>query len=348
MATPADQRLLELCDKWLKSLELHIRYSGLDTESYWKVQPWPEHQRPSRWIIDLAVQKAVALRSQVQERIKQGDAKFSDALELMTFLANLIGSEHIERFIPLADPENEVDLRAPAPEDAASDGTTGTRQMPDLASGVPPTAPTEPSTRPPAHAAPSPARAAPSPARAAPSPAVEPPPAPRPPPSPEPPRAAPARPAPVRVPPAPVAPARAEPQPAAPSRPPSRPPAPARAAQPSDPVSATATREMPEFVPTKRRAPPVGTSHVARAERRSAQTKPAPRPSGRQPGKLEVSEEAAREQVIADAARLVQWGRKWYELAELIARMADRPSLPEVRRILKDNKTAIEKKAGGG
>ena len=151
MATPADQRLLELCDKWLKSLELHIRYSGLDTESYWKVQPWPEHQRPSRWIIDLAVQKAVALRSQVQERIKQGDAKFSDALELMTFLANLIGSEHIERFIPLADPENEVDLRAPAPEDAASDGTTGTRQMPDLASGVPPTAPTEPSTRPPQH-----------------------------------------------------------------------------------------------------------------------------------------------------------------------------------------------------
>src|ERR1700679_3373020 len=111
MATPADQRLLELCDKWLKSLELHIRYSGLDTESYWKVQPWPEHQRPSRWIIDLAVQKAVALRSQVQERIKQGDAKFSDALELMTFLANLIGSEHIERFIPLAAPENERDLK---------------------------------------------------------------------------------------------------------------------------------------------------------------------------------------------------------------------------------------------
>ncbi len=140
MATPADQRLLELCDKWLKSLELHIRYSGLDTESYWKVQPWPEHQRPSRWIIDLAVQKAVALRSQVQERIKQGDTKFSDSLELMTFLANLIGSEHIERFIPLADPENEVDLKAPAPEDAASDGTTGTRQMPELASGAPPTA----------------------------------------------------------------------------------------------------------------------------------------------------------------------------------------------------------------
>ena len=52
--------------------------------------------------------------------------------------------------------------------------------------------------------------------------------------------------------------------------------------------------------------------------------------------------------MIADAVRLVQWGRKWYELAELIARMAGRPPLSEVRRILKDNKTAIEKKAGGG
>ena len=129
MATPADQRLLELCDKWLKSLELHIRYSSLDTDSYWKVQPWPEHQRPSRWIIDLAVQKAVALRSQVQERIKQGDAKFSDSLELMTFLANLIGSEHIERFIPLADPENEVDLKARPPE-----------AQPDPAPDAPPSA----------------------------------------------------------------------------------------------------------------------------------------------------------------------------------------------------------------
>jgi len=34
------------------------------------------------------------------------------------------------------------------------------------------------------------------------------------------------------------------------------------------------------------------------------------------------------------------------ELPELIARMADRPPLPEVRRILKENKVAIEKKAG--
>jgi hypothetical protein len=44
---------------------------------------------------------------------------------------------------------------------------------------------------------------------------------------------------------------------------------------------------------------------------------------------------------------LVQWGRKWYELPELIARMAGRPALPEVRRILKENKAAIDAKSAG-
>jgi hypothetical protein len=53
-----------------------------------------------------------------------------------------------------------------------------------------------------------------------------------------------------------------------------------------------------------------------------------------------------REQVIADAARLVQWGRKWYELAELISSMADRPHLTDVRRILKDNKSLIDERVG--
>src|ERR1039457_4888018 len=136
MATPADQRLLELLEKWLKSLELHLRYSSLDADRYAKIQPWPEHQRPSRWIIELAMQKATALRTQAQERIKMGDVKFSDSLELMTFLANLIGSEHIERFIPLADPANERAL-APAPDDATTvtsvtSATTATREMPQF------------------------------------------------------------------------------------------------------------------------------------------------------------------------------------------------------------------------
>jgi hypothetical protein len=269
MATPADQRMLELLGRWLESLELHARYSSLDDDSYWKIQPWAEHQRPSRWIIDLAKQKTLALRAQVQQRIKSNDAQFSDSLELMTFLANLVGSEHIERFIPVAEARNERALTptgaAPA-DDEAPDGQEG--QESDA----------------PAHTA-------------------------------------------------------------------------AHVAHGSAPDAATATREMPKFLTPKRTVPaPVSTPQVTRNERKTAAvTKAAPKAPNKPPPKKVAPppertgpSDAAREQVIADAARLVQWGRKWFELPELIARMADRPTLPEVRRILKENKAAIEKKAGVG
>jgi hypothetical protein len=252
MATPADQRLLELLGRWLESLELHTKYSSLDDDSYWKVQPWSEHQRPTRWIIDLARQKTVALRAQVEHRAKSGDTQFSDALELMAFLANLVGSEHVERFIPVAEARNERDLSKA--QQKASDDTSE--------------------------------------------------------------------------------------QPA---------------------VTVTATREMPKFLGAKRAPPPAGTAQVARNERKPAPVlkpapavlKPAPKAPVRPPPKKPATQpertgpsDAAREQVIADAARLVQWGRKWFELPELIARMADRPALPDVRRILKENKAEIEKKIG--
>jgi hypothetical protein len=237
MATPADQRLLDLLEKWLTSLELHAKYASLDDDSYSKVQPWPDHQRPSRWIIDLAKQKAVTLRNSLQERIKMGDAKFSDSLELMTFLANLVGSEHIERFIPLAEPATERSLGH------------DTQNAPTVE--------------------------APGPA-------------------------------------------------------------------------ATGTREMPKFVAGKQREPPAtGTAQVARSERKP-KPPPAPTPPSESESSAQGPSETVREQVIADAVRLVQWGRKWYELAEVIAKMADRPHLTDVRRILKDNKAVIDKKAGRG
>src|SRR5476649_2002686 len=116
MATPADQRLLELLGRWLESLELHTKYASLDDDSYWKIQPWSEHQRPTRWIVELAKQKTIALRAYVEQRAKAGDAQFSDALELMAFLANLVGAEHIERFIPVADASNKRDLTAKTAE----------------------------------------------------------------------------------------------------------------------------------------------------------------------------------------------------------------------------------------
>jgi hypothetical protein len=252
MATPADQRLLELLGRWLESLELHTKYSSLDDDSYWKIQPWSEHQRPTRWIVDLARQKTLALRAQVEQRAKAGDTQFSDSLELMAFLANLVGSEHIERYIPVAEARNERDLSAKTAEHEANtveQDTGNTAQQPT--------------------------------------------------------------------------------------------------------VSVTATREMPKFSGAKRVPPPQGTSQVARNERKTtaAIAKPAPKPPVKQPPKKPTAQperapDSAKEQVIADAARLVQWGRKWFELPELIARMADRPALPDVRRILKENKVAIEKKVG--
>jgi len=141
--------------------------------------------------------------------------------------------------------------------------------------------------------------------------------------------------------------------------------------------SVTGTREMPKFLGSKRMPPAAGSAQVARTERKSAlPAKPAARAVSKQPPRLgtaaksapvsrpaakpaaktsppaltgrETPSDIVRAQVVADASRLVQWGRKWYELPELIARMAGRPSLPEVRRILKENKTAIDAKAGGG
>jgi len=287
MATPADQRLLELLEKWLSSLELHAKYSSLDDDSYSRIQPWPEHQRPSRWIIDLAKQKALALQAQVQERIKTGDAKFSDSLELMTFLANLVGSEHIERYIPLADADNERSLSSQA------EG----RQTPD---GQPPAPPSVSATA----------------TREMPKFVVE-----------KQRTAAPAATANV---------ARTE-----------RKAAEVKAAAkvavklPAKPA-ASGKAAKPAAASTAKGAAAPAANHTA-----ASAASPGAARSGSTYDKSGPSE-AAREQVIADATRLVQWGRKWYELAELIASMADRPHLTDVRRILKDNKAVIDKKAGRG
>jgi hypothetical protein len=185
------------------------------------------------------------LKSQVEQRVKSGDAQFSESLELMIFLANLVGSEHIERFIPMAEAQNERPL-------------TPVERVPEGA--------------------------------------------------------------------------------------------------------ITGTREMPKFVAEKpRAAASIANSQVVRVERKGgAGAKAAAKGAGKAPPKPAAADRGparggapadgatthdAREQVIADAVRLVQWGRKWFELPELVARMAGRPPLAEVRRILKENKSTIDEKA---
>ena len=252
---PADKRVSELIDKWLSSLELHLKYSALDDASYWKVQPWVTHDRPSRWILELARQKALSLKEHLDSRAAMGDATFSDALELMAFLTNLVGSQHIERFIPLAELQNEVDLKS----------VSQTQQMP-------------------------------------------------------------------------TAPAREEPTRES-----------AVVTQPREAVHARSeTRPIPR--------PPVATPQPARATTRDSgrhahSHKPEPRKPARREAKhghhapvVRTRTSPEREKtVVADAVRLLGWGRKWHELADLIGRMADRPPMAEIRRILRDHKPAIDK-----
>ncbi len=131
--TPADERVLQLLQKWQKSLELHARYAGLPEDQYWLVQPWPTHQRPTKWVIDLARQRLADLHSILKTRLAAGDPSLSEALELMSFLTNLVGSQHVERFVPVAEPERERQLEPGAAAKAASTNSTSTMIKPGRA-----------------------------------------------------------------------------------------------------------------------------------------------------------------------------------------------------------------------
>jgi hypothetical protein len=96
-----------LLAKWRQSLELHVKYAGLDDARYRHVQPWPKHERPERWIIDLARERLEVLARLVEQRAAAGDRAFVEAVEIMSFLSSLVGAQSSERFIPLADPQGE-------------------------------------------------------------------------------------------------------------------------------------------------------------------------------------------------------------------------------------------------
>jgi hypothetical protein len=251
---PADKRLLDLVDKWLASLELHLKYSGLDDGTYWRIQPWVKHDRPSRWIIELARQKAQQLKEQLEQRVSMGDAKFGESLELMAFLSNLVGSQHIERFIPLAEAQSEVDLNAEPPPGIPIRSSAKREEV------IQPTP--EVTQQSAAHT------------------------------------------------------------------------------QPRKAISDT-TREMARPAvrePSRHAAAQKVEARKGASRREHKAATPASR------AKAEPRANPEREKaVVSDAVRLLGWGRKWHELAELISRMADRPAISEVRRILRDHKSAIDR-----
>ena len=108
-SVPGEQtgQLEALLDRWQTSLDLHARYAALDDARYWHVQPWPRHERPQRWIIQLARKRILALKRLVAQRQSEGDRDFIEGIEIMGFLATMVGLTSVERFIPLATHETE-------------------------------------------------------------------------------------------------------------------------------------------------------------------------------------------------------------------------------------------------
>ncbi len=246
--TPADRRITELIDKWLASIDLHLKYVELSDAAYARAQAWPKHDRPTRWVLEVARQKILELKAQCETRQAMGDGKFSEALELMSFLANLVGIQHIQRFVPLADPSRTEPVSS----------TTATVEVV------------------------------------------------------QPPRAAPAQ-------------------------------------KPRASGDDT-TREMPRIKATV--ATPARTAQPATPAKRTDGAKPAGRaatPAAARPAAAAAKNAApsadVRGKIIADAIRLLKWGKSWHEIPELIERIAERPPAAEIRKVLRANRTEIEQKA---
>ncbi len=271
--TDAEKRVAELLDRWMASIELHRRYLKLDDSAYARAEKWPKHQRPTAWVVDLARQRLEQLRAQLSRRQAAGDVDFAEALELMSFLTGLLGSEHLERFIPLAsgkppDPGMSATVEQPRVRPSRSrTGASGLQRH--LGTG---------SRSTPAQRTGTPRTAANAPARS--------------------------------------------------SAPPS--PGSSRNGASSKPrtgertaTAPLAARQAAAEAPARRPAKDAPAAAPAAA--------PAPPPAP----------DARSKQVIADAVRMLDWGREWPALAGLIARMADRPGETEVWKILRTYRREI-------
>lgn len=247
-------QLEALLERWQTSLDLHARYAALDDARYWHVQPWPKHERPQRWIIQLARKRLLALQRLVASRKNEGDVAFLESVEAMGFLASLVGITSVERYIPLATQETERREILEARPDAAD--------------------------------------------------------------APEP----------------------------APIAEPARPRATSTSRTGEHKRTSETTRQMPALANSRAHklaaalAKPGAVPVPARREvRRDAQ-----RPATIKPKKAPSTITQAEHVVIADAVRLLGWGRQWHELAEMITRLSERPAPSEIRRILRTYRDHID------
>jgi hypothetical protein len=248
-------QLDSLLARWQTSLDLHATYAALDEDRYWHVQPWPRHERPQRWIIQLARKRILALRRLVAQRQAEGDRAFVEGIEIMGFLSTLVGVTSLDRYIPLATPETERRDVLSADKSATPDAQISPKPRPSASRERDAASRTGEHRR-----------------------------------------------------------------------------------------SAETTRQMPQL-PKSLRAPVVQRATVPAREaaaspparRREPSRTAVPRP--RKPPNTVTQTEHV---VIADAVRLLGWGRQWHELADMIARLAERPAPSEIRRILRTYREQID------
>jgi len=239
-------QLEALLERWQVSLDLHAKYSALDDARYWHVQPWPKHERPQRWIIQLARKRILALKRLVAQRQAEGDRACIEGIEIMGFLATLAGLTVVDRFIPLATHETERrDVFAASPKAIAKPAA-------DTARSRAPPAAREPTAREPKR-------------------------------------------------------------------------------------TAETTRQMPAIPAQRVAARPAAAAPPRREVRREPH-----RPATIKPKKAPANITPAEHVVIADAVRLLGWGKQWHEIAEAIAQIAERPSPSEIRRVLRTYRDHID------
>jgi hypothetical protein len=263
---PGEQwgQIESLLARWQTSLDLHARYAALDDERYWHVQPWPRHERPQRWIIQLARKRILALKRLVTQRHAEGDRAFIEAVEIMGFLATLVGVTSVERYIPLATPETErrdvLAAKPDAPAKPAARAREVTSRTAENRKAIEPTGRTGEHRR-----------------------------------------------------------------------------------------TAETTRQMPALPNSKvyrmlaaQRAGVPLEQAPAPAPAVAAKRRDPNRPATIKPRKAPSTVTQPEHVVIADAVRLLGWGRQWHELAEMISRLAERPSPSEIRRILRTYRDQID------
>ena len=106
--TRSDKRVAATLKNWLTSIDQHLKFCKLDDDEYQAKRNWPKHRRPAPELLELARKRVVTLAKKLESEVGAGNGSFSQSLELMRVLANMVGRESGERFIPLVETDESI------------------------------------------------------------------------------------------------------------------------------------------------------------------------------------------------------------------------------------------------